>query len=444
MGLIIDLFAGGGGASTGIERALGRAPDVAINHNPRAIAFHQMNHPQTVHLTSDVWHVDPMSVRPGEPVDLLWASPDCKHFSKAKGGAPLDRNIRDLAWVVVDWAEKRRPDSIFVENVAEFVTWCIVGNDGQPVWELKGQIYDEWKRRLRACGYRVEARTSRACLFGAPTIRERLCVIARLNAMPVWPKARFGDPKTYATHKLPKWRTTDHVIDWTLPCPSIFASKQEIKTQYGVNSQRPLAPATLARVARGVKRYVLDAAEPFLVSIAHGYSGGRREYSLDEPMGTLTGSPEKAVVAPSLIKYYGTGGDQAVTDPLHTLRTKPSHLLVESDIILRPLSDAQLSRAREVAEFLRGHGAWAGGEFVTLAVRGVHYVMIDVGVRMLVPRELFNAQGFLGDTKLGDENNIFTKTELVGFAGNSCSPDWVEAHVAANCGHLVQFREAAE
>jgi DNA (cytosine-5)-methyltransferase 1 len=660
MSLIIDLFAGGGGASCGIEMALGRAPDVAINHNPRAIAFHQMNHPDTLHLVNDVWDVDPLSVRPGEKIGILWASPDCKHFSKAKGGAPLDRNIRDLAWVIVDWAEKRHPETIFVENVEEFVTWCLIGNDGQPVWELKGQIFNEWKRRLRAAGYRVEARKSRASSYGAPTIRQRLCVIAKLNGKPVWPKPQFGDPKTRHLHRLPKWRTAaDHVIDWSLPCPSMFDTKQEIKARYGVNSVRPLAPATLSRIARGIKRYVLDAKEPFLVSVAHGYSGGRREYGLDEPLGTVTGSPEKALVTPTLVtmgygerpgqeprandidaplntvtaggvkaaviapsliachgaqtgssvdqpaptvtgnsfikrrggaapigvlapvltyaqhggasrsadepshtitasgkdqnhilvphlmtmrnaakpfsaadepchtvtaggaglvevaaflaqhntgvvgrdareplstvtqtgsqqnvvapvllrqfgqgeahdareplrtvmpggqgktqlaapfvvKYYGTGDGQEIGDPLHTVTVKDRHGLVQAETICPPMSAAQEARARQVAQFLRSQGAWEGGELVTLTVRGVLYVMVDIGIRMLTPRELFNAQGFPPDLKLEAEGLKFTKSELVGFAGNSCSPCWVAAHIAANCSHMAAFREAAE
>lgn len=193
--LIIDSFAGGGGASTGIEMALGRSPDVAINHSAAALALHAANHPETLHLDSNIWDVDPLTVTGGHHVGLFWASLDCKHFSKAKGGAPRDRNIRDLAWVVVKWAEEARPDVICMENVEEFVTWGPVDDDGQPIRDLAGVTFDLWVRRLKKAGYKVQWRELRACDYGAPTIRKRWFLVARRDGRPiVWPKPTHGDP----------------------------------------------------------------------------------------------------------------------------------------------------------------------------------------------------------------------------------------------------------
>ena len=193
--LIIDSFAGGGGASTGIELALGRSPDVAINHSPEALALHAANHPDTLHLDSDIWQVDPVEVAYGHRVGLLWASPDCKHFSKAKGSAPRDRNIRDLAWVIVDWAEKVRPDVIIMENVEEFRSWGPLGEDGQPVSGLAGVTFELWVKRLKRAGYRLQWRELRACDYGAPTIRKRFFMVARSDGgRIVWPKPTHGAP----------------------------------------------------------------------------------------------------------------------------------------------------------------------------------------------------------------------------------------------------------
>ena len=197
--MIIDSFAGGGGASTGIELALGRGPDVAINHSAAALALHAANHPETLHLDSNIWDVTPREVTKGRPVGLLWASPDCKHFSKAKGGAPKDRNIRDLAWVIVRWMEEVRPDVVAMENVEEFRTWGPLDNDGQPIPEFIGQTFDDWCRRIRKAGYRMQWKELRACDFGAPTIRKRFFMIARRDGRPItWPKPTHGDPKKNA------------------------------------------------------------------------------------------------------------------------------------------------------------------------------------------------------------------------------------------------------
>jgi DNA (cytosine-5)-methyltransferase 1 len=673
--MIIDSFAGGGGASTGIELALGRSPDVAINHSVAALALHAANHPDTLHLDSNIWDVAPREVTKGRPVGLLWASPDCKHFSKAKGGAPKDRNIRDLAWVIVRWMEEVRPDVVAMENVEEFRTWGPLDNDGQPIPQFIGQTFDDWCRRIRKAGYRMQWRELRACDFGAPTIRKRFFMIARRDGRPItWPRPTHGDPSSPEVRrgKLLPWRTAAECIDFDLPCPSIFDTSPEIMTKHQLRAVRPLKPNTLARVARGVKRYVLDAAQPFLVnlthgarvesadepfrtitgahrgekaliapsitrfnggatgwdlrdpaptvtanswitrpggaaplgivvpsllslkgttrrdfpadaphptvlaggghsaviapalatfyghgdgrdvraadlaeplrtvtvenrhaliapsliSVAHGDSGGRREYPLSDPIGVvLAGGISNAIAAPTLIqtgygeakgqaprildicqplgtvvaggvkhavaapvltyaqqggsvrdvrdpvhtitasskdqnsilapffaKYYGTGDGSRADAPLHTVTVKDRMAHVQADLAPPTFGPEHHARAREVADFLRAHDAWDGGEFVTLTIAGVDYVMTDIGMRMLTPRELFNAQGFPRDYVIegvwedrdGDWHwKPFPKDVQVSCCGNSVCPDLARAIIAANCQHLMLERVAA-
>ena len=216
--LVIDSFAGGGGASLGIEAAIGRPVDYAINHDPEAVAMHIANHPETIHFTQDIWAVKPHEVTKGRPVALFWASPDCKHFSKAKGGKPVEKGIRDLAWVVVEWARAVRPRVIMLENVEEFRTWGPLGDDNLPIRDRKGETFNEWVSQLRALGYEVEWRELRACDYGAPTIRKRLFVIARCDGERIrWPLPTHGK----GLGLLP-YRTAAECIDWSIPCPSIF------------------------------------------------------------------------------------------------------------------------------------------------------------------------------------------------------------------------------
>ncbi|WP_353429289.1 DNA cytosine methyltransferase [Paracoccus denitrificans] len=742
--LIIDSFAGGGGASTGIEMALGRSPDVAINHSAKALALHAANHPETLHLDSNIWDVEPLAVTKGRHVGLLWASPDCKHFSKAKGGAPRDRNIRDLAWVVVKWAEDAKPDVICMENVEEFVTWGPLDNDGQPIKELAGLTFELWVKRLKKAGYRVQWRELRACDYGAPTIRKRWFLIARRDGRPiVWPKPTHGDPKSKEVRKgkLLPWVGAHTCIDWSLPCPSIFDTSAEVMAKHGLRAVRPLAKNTMARVARGMGRYVIEAKSPFVVnlthggrvenaaepfrtitgahrgekaivvpsmmslkgtdrrdspitaphptvlaggghsvlvapsiqrfnggatgqdlrdpmatvtanswikkpggaaplgmlapylavnttghpggaasdplatvttgghhaavapflatmrnsqkpwqradepthtitaggagltltapylaSIAHGDSGGRREYPLTDPLGTVTvGGIQHALIAPvltyaqqgggnrsaedphhticaskkdqnSLIaatmvhvgngeragqkpraldvcaplntvvaggvkhypvaaflaqqnggprmdahaghdlhdpistiaasgshqtpvaaffaKYYGTGDGARTDEPMHTITVKDRMAHMQAELAAPPFAPEHHARARQVAEFLREHGVWDGGEFVTLEVEGVTYVVIDIGMRMLTPRELFRAQGFPDDyviegvwdvgsgwDNLGHNGGPrfvpFAKDVQVSCCGNSVCPPIAAAIVGANCQHIA-------
>ncbi|MGF7053969.1 DNA (cytosine-5)-methyltransferase 1 [Bosea sp. OAE752] len=317
--LIVDSFAGGGGASTGIEMALGRSPDIAINHDAEALALHRMNHPETLHLPHNVWKVDPVAVTAGRPVGLLWASPDCKHFSKAKGGRPVKRNIRDLAWVVPRWAKQVRPRVIILENVEEFRDWGPISAEGVPCKDRKGHDFKRWSGELRRLGYKVEHRELRACDYGAPTIRKRLFVIARRDGEKiVWPKPTHGkpdDPDVIAGRKLP-WRTAASIIDWSLPCHSIFLPREEGRA-VGVN--RPLADATMARIARGVKRYVIDAAKPFVVTCNHSGDGFRGQ-DLGEPFKTVAAARDAhGLVTPFVTKFRANSVGSSLDEPLHTV-----------------------------------------------------------------------------------------------------------------------------
>ncbi|KQY78627.1 C-5 cytosine-specific DNA methylase [Ensifer sp. Root142] len=707
--LIVDSFAGGGGASTGIEMALGRSPDIAINHNADALALHAANHPETLHLSENIFKVDPLDYVAGQHVGLAWFSPDCKHFSKAKGGKPVERNIRDLAWVIVLWAERAKPDVIIMENVEEWKEWGpLVETDKglMPCPDSRGQTFQKWCKAMKRAGYKLQHRELRACDYGAPTIRKRLFVIARRDGQPiVWPEPTHGAPAdldVLAGKKLP-WRTAAEIIDWSLPCPSIFDTSSEIMSKFGLRAIRPLADATMARVARGTKRYVLDAARPFLVQTGYGerkgqdprcldsetplgtvvaggvkhavvspsltrfntgatgsamdepvstitansyikkpggaaplgiiaphlsafygpgaggqdrsasaeepvrvvttenrhaviapvltYAqqgganrsidephhtitaskkeqnsvivpslmsmkgsdrrdrpadaphptvlaggghsavivptivgcGGRagqsRPRAGDEPMATVTakadacvsavfvaqhnndsrriggvnpgreasepmstvtatgaqqgvvsafvsrqfgasvghgveepsatvtaGVNKSALVAPHLHAYYGSDQDTPENEPFHTITTKPRFSHVEAAISAPPFTEDQHARARDVADFMRSYGFWDDREFVTLTIGDAEFVIVDIGMRMLTPRELYSAQGFPADYKIDADINgrPFPKNVQVSCVGNSVSPPVAAAIVSANCQHLVEYREAAE
>lgn len=314
--LIVDQFAGGGGASLGIELALGRSPDIAINHDPEAIALHAANHPTTQHLCEDVFKVNPATTCGGRPVGLMWLSPDCKHFSKAKGGKPVEKKIRGLAWIAVKWARTVKPRVIILENVEEFQTWGPLDADNKPCPLRKGLTFQRWKRELENCGYVVEHRELRACDYGAPTIRKRLFLVARCDGQPiVWPVPTHGKG-------LKPFRTAAECIDWSLPCPSIF---ERVK---------PLADNTLKRIAAGIVRYVIDSPKPFIVPVTHHGGPGRVE-PIDEPFRTITGAHrgEKALVAPTITAFYGLKGQSharggRLDEPLKTQTCDPRFGLV--------------------------------------------------------------------------------------------------------------------
>lgn len=328
MGLIIDNFAGGGGASTGIEAALGRPVDIAINHDREAVAMHRVNHPDTLHYCQDVWKADPLEVTRGRPVDFAWFSPDCKHFSKAKGGKPVEKNIRDLAWVVVHWARAVRPAVIMLENVEEFQTWGPLTADGMPCPDRRGDTFREWKQALLDQGYRMEMKELRACDHGgvvlkaAPTIRKRLFIILRCDGLPiVWPDRTYAPPDhpDVLSGRLKPWRIIADEIDWSLPCPSIFETSAEIFARFGLRAQRPLAEATLKRIARGVMRYVVNSARPFIVGVG-GRMGQTQERPVDQPFQTITAKGDTALIAPHLMMMRNSGKPwTAVDEPMHTV-----------------------------------------------------------------------------------------------------------------------------
>lgn len=314
--LIVDSFAGGGGASLGISWALGRSPDIAINHDREAIALHAANHPDSLHLAEDIWKVDPVEACAGRPVGLMWLSPDCKHFSKAKGGKPVSKKIRGLAWVAIRWAAAVHPRVIVLENVEEFQTWGPVLRDtGMPCKERRGQTFRAFVSRLRKLGYVVEWRELRACDYGAPTIRKRFFLVARRDGQPiVWPTPTHGKGRALS------WRTAAECIDWSIPCHSIFLTKEEART---VGVRRPLAPATMRRIARGIKKFVLDNPHPFIVGVG-GRQGQSPERSVEQPFQTITAKADSAIVVPSLVTYYGgeTEGAERIADLKEPLRTQ--------------------------------------------------------------------------------------------------------------------------
>ena len=321
--IIVDNFAGGGGASTGIELATGRVVDIAINHDPDAILMHRTNHPHTMHYQASVWDVDPVEVCRGRPVGLAWFSPDCKHFSKAKGGKPVDKNIRGLAWIVLRWAGTVRPRVIILENVEEFQTWGPVRR-GHPVKSKTGQTFRQWLGQLEALGYTVEWRELVAADYGAPTTRKRFFLIARSDERPiVWPEpthAPADSQEVKAGTKKP-WRSAAEIIDWNLPTPSIFATKEEVRERYGVAAVRPLARNTMRRVARGVDKFVIRSASPFLVIVNH--AGEFRGQGLAEPLQTITAKHGYGVASPAMIQYHTEQTErvrgQGVTDPIMTI-----------------------------------------------------------------------------------------------------------------------------
>ena len=330
--IIVDSFAGGGGASTGIELATGRVVNVAINHDPDAILMHRTNHPHTEHYQASVWDVDPVEVCRGRKVGLLWASPDCKHFSKAKGGKPVDKNIRGLAWIVLRWAGTVRPRVIMLENVEEFQTWGPV-RKGKPVKKLTGQTFHKWLSQLKNLGYAVEWRELVAADYGAPTTRKRFFLIARCDGLPItWPEpthAPADSQEVKAGRKKP-WRSAAEIIDWTLPCPSIFDTREEVREKYGLNAQRPLRPNTMRRVTRGVDKFVIKSGDPFLVIVNH--AGEFRGQSLGDPLQTITAKHGYGVANPVMAPLTATNTSNSVGAgagaPVHTVTTAGNQMLI--------------------------------------------------------------------------------------------------------------------
>lgn len=377
--IIVDNFAGGGGASTGIELAAGRPVAIAINHDPDAILLHKTNHPYTTHIQASVWDVDPVEVCKGRPVGLAWFSPDCKHFSKAKGAALVDKKIRGLAWIVLRWAGTVRPRVIMLENVEEFQSWGPV-RKGKPIKKKAGQTFRKFINQLSSLGYNIEYRELVAADYGAPTTRKRFVLVARCDGKPIiWPKPTHGprDSEAVKSGKLLPWRSAAEIIDWNQPSYSIFATKQEIKEKYGVNAVRPLANNTLRRVIRGVDKFTIKSGKPFIVPMGYGerkgqaprvndiedpvstvvakdkfgvcqpvispfavecnHSGNGHNRSVSEPVNTVTGKYTGGVCEPVMIPYTfsNTGGSvgDSVAGPVHTVRTAGGQILSAANLI---------------------------------------------------------------------------------------------------------------
>ena len=336
--LVVDNFAGGGGASTGIELATGYSVDIAINHDPEAIRMHKVNHPNTEHYCENVWAVDPVKACNGHPVGLAWFSPDCKHFSKAKGGKPKDKNIRGLAWVACRWAGLVRPRVIMLENVEEFKTWGPLNRGHHPIKSKQGKTFERFVQQLTDLGYEVDFRELVAADYGAPTMRKRFFMIARCDGEPiVWPEPTHGpaDSEKVEEGLLKPYVGAYTQLDFSLPCPSIFDTSEEIKEKYGIRAVRPLAQKTMDRIARGIKKFVLENPEPFIIQCNHG--GERRPNDIREPMPTITGKHGYGVVEPYLVQCKYNNEAQDVRKPIRTLTTVGSHLLVEPK--LAPIID---------------------------------------------------------------------------------------------------------
>ena len=329
---------GGGGASTGIEIATGRSVDIAINHDPKAIAQHRANHPSTNHYCESVWDVDPVKACGGHPVALAWFSPDCKHFSKAKGGKPKDKNIRGLAWVALRWAGKVRPRVIMLENVEEFKTWGPLNRRHHPIKSKQGDTFRRFVKQLEDLGYTVSHRELVAADYGAPTMRKRFFLIARCDGKPIiWPEpthAQKDSPEVAAGRKKPYVGAYTQ-IDFSLPCPSIFDTKEEIWKKYGIRAQRPLAEKTMKRIARGLQKFVLENPEPFIVEVNHGGERGPRDIS--DPMPTITGKHGFGIVEPYITMIGQTGftedRSRDIREPIATVVSKNEHCLIAPTLI---------------------------------------------------------------------------------------------------------------
>lgn len=355
--LIVDNFAGGGGASTGIELATGYSVDIAINHDPEAIRMHQTNHPSSRHYCEDVWQVNPVEVCNGHPVGLAWFSPDCKHFSKAKGGKPKDKNIRGLAWVACRWAGLVRPRVIMLENVEEFKTWGPLNRRHHPIKNKQGKTFKKFVQQLTELGYEVQFKELVAADYGAPTMRKRFFMIARCDGKTiVWPDPTHGpsDSEAVKAGLLKPYVGAYTQLDFSLPCPSIFDTSEEIKEKYGIRAVRPLAPKTMERIARGLKKFVLENPEPFIIQCNHG--GERRPQDICEPMPTITGKHGYGVVEPYIVPIgYGERKGQLprihdIEEPLPTIVGSGKHYLCEPYMVQIGQTGFTADRSKDVRE----------------------------------------------------------------------------------------------
>lgn len=509
--LIVDNFAGGGGASTGIELATGYSVDIAINHDPEAIKMHKANHPNTKHYCENVWAVDPAKACTGHPVALAWFSPDCKHFSKAKGGKPKDKNIRGLAWVACRWAGLVRPRVIMLENVEEFKTWGPLGRRHHPIKAKQGKTFEKFVQQLTDLGYEVEFRELVAADYGAPTMRKRFFMIARCDGKPiVWPEPTHApaDSEAVKAGLLKPYVGAYTQLDFSLPCPSIFDSSEEIKEKYGIRAVRPLAPKTMERIARGLKKFVLDNPEPFIVPIGYGERKGQapRVHDIEKPLPTIVGSGKHYLCEPKLAPYLSVNRENHfgsdMREPVHTITANNQHMLMTPTLIQyhsetaqgevrgqtiedpimtvdgsnryglvtsflskfyksgigqderEPLHTITTSAGHfgEVRAFLiKYYGQGTGQDikepldtvtardrFGLVTIEGVDYQIVDIGLRMLEPRELYGCQGFPDDYIIDHDytGKTYPRSEQVRRCGNAVCPPIPAALVRANLPEL--------
>ena len=443
--LIVDNFAGGGGASTGIEMATGYSVDIAINHDPEAIRMHKTNHPSTKHYCESVWDVDPVKVCGGHPVALAWFSPDCKHFSKAKGGKPKDKNIRGLAWVACRWAGMVRPRVIMLENVEEFKTWGPLNRAHRPIKKKQGVTYRKFVSQLQALGYEVQTRELVAADYGAPTMRKRFFLIARCDGRPItWPEPTHApaDSEAVQAGRLKAYAGAYTQIDFSLPCPSIFDTSEEIKRKYGIRAVRPLAENTMRRIARGLKKFVLDNPDPFIVdrkayaliqyhseTAAHEVRG----QGIREPIMTVDGSNRYGLVAGFLSKFYKSGTGQDLREPLHTVTTSPGHFGEVRAFLVKYYGQGTRQPVTDPLDTIPTHD-----RFGLVTIQGVDYQIVDIGLRMLEPRELYGCQGFPDDYIIDHDysGKAYPRAEQVKRCGNAVCPPIPAAMVRANLPEL--------
>lgn len=443
--LIVDNFAGGGGASTGIEMATGYSVDIAINHDPEAIRMHKTNHPSTRHYCESVWDVDPVKVCSGRPVALAWFSPDCKHFSKAKGGKPKDKNIRGLAWVACRWAGLVRPRVIMLENVEEFKTWGPLNRAHRPIKKKQGVTYQKFVSQLQEMGYEVQTRELVAADYGAPTMRKRFFLIARCDGRPItWPEPTHApaDSKAVQSGRLKPYAGAYTQIDFSLPCPSIFDTSEEIKQKYGIRAVRPLAEKTMRRIARGIKKFVLDNPEPFIVNRKayaliqyHSETAAHevRGQGIREPIMTVDGSNRYGLVAGFLSKFYKSGIGQDLREPLHTVTTSPGHFGEVRAFLVKYYGQGTGQTVTEPLDTIPTHD-----RFGLVAIKGVDYQIVDIGLRMLEPKELYGCQGFPDDYIIDHDysGKSYPRSEQVIRCGNAVCPPIPAAMVRANLPEL--------
>lgn len=478
--LYVDSFAGGGGASTGIELATGHPVDIAINHDESAIMMHQRNHPFTKHYREDIWKVDPIKATGGQKVRLAWFSPDCKHFSRAKGAALVDKHIRGLAWVVLRWAGTVHPDIIMLENVPEFVTWGPV-RKGRPVKSKAGQTYRKWYQQLRDLGYEIETKELCAADYGAPTIRTRFYLIARRDGKPVvWPKRTHAPAGSREVRqgKCKTWRMAAEIINWNLPAYSIFESKKEIKEKYGATVVRPLRSNTMNRIAGGLDKFVIKADKPFIVEKEAPYfiqyhqetTKGTRGQRVDEPIRTIDASNRYGLTTAYLSEYYGNGRPGIdIRKPAQTITAKDRECLTLAYIAefkgkdkgqhpeapLRTITagDGQFAAVKtvvkrygntlkdlkhwpEIREMLNRYRGYdlKEDEVLLMQIDGTDHFISDIAIRMLSPRELYNAMGFPPDYIIDRDvaGKKISRADQVARCGNAVCPAVSEALARAN------------